>query len=283
MLSPQKRPLPRSRPRLEDLELALLLEGIERCYGFDFRPYAPQPLRRRVHDALRAEGARTLSGLQEALLHDASAFARFVTRISVNVTSLFREPSFYRSLRSHVAPVIRDRQRPRVWLMGCATGEELYATAVTLREEGLEQAQIYATDIHEAPLERAAAGWFPLHKLRSAELGYRAGGGRRSLGEYYDVRGDRGVFKDALRANVVFASHNFVTDATFNQFDVIVSRGVLSALGSGLQGRVHRLFYDSLPRAGFLALGRGEGLSGTPLQPRYEPIDASNGVFRKCR
>ena len=155
--------------------------------------------------------------------------------------------------------------------------------AVTLREEGLERAQVYATDIHEAPLAQAASGVFPLGKLRSAELSYRAAGGRGSLSRYYDVDGVHGVFKPELRKNVVFASHNFVTDASFNQFDVILSRAVLPYLGQSLQGRVHSLFYDSLPRAGFLALGRGIDLRLTPFEPRYETVDAVNGLYRKRR
>lgn len=274
-----------SRPTagLEELELALLLEGTFRRYGFDFRHYAQEPLRRRILEAARAENARTLSGLQEKLLHDASCFERLVTRLSVNCTSLFSEPSFYRAFRSRITPAIRENPKLRLWLMGCATGEELYSAAVTLREEGLERTQVYATDIHEAPLQQAASGSFPLNSLRSAELSYRAAGGHRSLTDYYTVEGSRGVFRPELRKNVVFASHNFVTDASFNQFDVILCRGVLPSLGASLQGRVHGLFYDSLPRAGFLALGRGEDLRRSPFEPRYEAVDAPNGLFQKLR
>jgi len=278
-----RRAAPRPPAGLEELEFALLLEGIERCYGFDFRHYAQAPLRRRILESVRAENARTVSGLQERLLHDPSCFERLVTRVSVNVTSLFREPSFYRAFRTQVAPAIRQNPKLRLWLMGCATGEELYSMAVTLREEGLEHTQVYATDIHEAPLEQAASGTFPLSKLRSAELSYRAAGGRAGLSRYYDVDGFRGVFKPELRKNVVFASHNFVTDASFNQFDVILSRGVLACLGQSLQGRVHRLFYESLSHAGFLALGRGMDLRLTAFEPRYETVDAVNGLYQKRR
>lgn len=274
-----------SRPAagLEELETTLLLEGIYRRYGFDFRQYAQLPLRRRILEAVRAESASTVSGLQEKLLHDASCFERLVTRLSASSTSLFSEPSFYRAFRSRITPAIRDNPKLRLWLMGCATGEELYSAAVTLLEEGLERTQVYATDIHEAPLQQAASGSFPLNRLRSAELSYRAAGGRNSLTDYYCVEGSRGVFRPELRQNVVFASHNFVTDASFNQFDVILCRGVLPSLGTSLQGRVHRLLYDSLPCAGFLALGRGEDLTRSPFEPRYEAVDAPNGLFRKMR
>jgi chemotaxis protein methyltransferase CheR len=279
----KRRAAPKPLAGLEELEITLLLDGIERRYGFDFRQYAAAPLRRRILESVRSENARTVSGLQERLLHDPSCFERLVTRLAVNVTSLFREPTFYRSFRDRVAPAIRDHPKPRLWLMGCATGEELYSMAVMLREEGLERAQVYATDIHEAPLQQAASGSFPLQKLRSAESGYRAAGGRGSLSEYYAVDGGRGVFREELRRNVVFASHNFATDASFNQFEIILSRAVLPYLGPSLQSRVHRLFYDSLPRAGFLALGRGADLKPTPLEPRYETVDGDNGLYQKRR
>jgi chemotaxis protein methyltransferase CheR len=283
LVSPDRRSTARARTGLEELEVALLLEGIQRHYGFDFRSYLPAPLRRRLLETQRAEEVHTVSGLQERLLHDVGAFERFVTRVSVISASLFREPSFYRGLRRHVVPALRENPRPRLWLMGCATGEELYSVAVTLREEGLTQIQIYATDIHEAPLAQAASGSFAVDKLRSAELGYRAAGGRDGLDRHYTVHGDAGVFNPELRKNVVFASHNFVTDASFNQFDVILSRGVLPCLGSALQGRVHQLFYESLPRAGFLALGRPDDLKQAPFEPRYEIVDGPSGLFRKRR
>lgn len=283
MVSSNRRLVTRPVPGLEELEVTLLLEGIERRYGFDFRNYAAAPLRRRILESVRSENARTVSGLQERLLHDPECFERLVTRVSTTVNALFREPSFYRAFRTHVTPAIRQSPKLRLWLMGCATGEELYSMIVTLREEGLERTRVYATDIHEAPLEQAASGSFPLNKLRSAELSYRAAGGRGSLAQYYEVDGVRGVFRPELRANVVFGSHNFVTDASFNQFDVILSRGVLPYLGQGLQGRVHKLFYESLPRAGFLALGRRMDLRLTPYEPRYEAVDAVNGLYQKLR
>jgi len=269
---------------LEEIEIVLLLEGILRRYGFDFRDYARGSLRRRLLECARAEKVRTVSGLQEKVLHDPECFERLVTAISVNVTTLFRNPAFYRSFRSRVAPVMRESARLRLWHVGCATGEEVYSMAVTLHEEGLsERTQVYATDLHEAPIVKAAEGSFPIARLQAAELSYKAAGGQGKLGDYYTVHGGRGVFRPELRQNIVFASHNVTTDASFNEFDTILCRNVLPYLNERLQGRVHRLIYDSLARTGFLGLGRGEDLRLTPFEPRYAILDGTNGLFQKLR
>jgi chemotaxis protein methyltransferase CheR len=274
--------VPRRPPGLEEIEVTLLLDGIERRYGFDFRPYDFATVRRRIRERVREEEARTISGLQEILLRDSACFDRLVTSIVVNVTTLFSSPSFYRSFHRHVMPRLRESPRRRLWLVGCATGEELYSIAVLLQEAELgDHLQIYATEMHEAPLRQAERGAFSLARLRAAELSYRAAGGRDHLADHYRVEGEEGVFRTELRRNVVFASHNLSTDASFNEFDVILCRGVLPHLGPLLEARAHRLMYESLARAGFLGLGRGVDLRRGPFEPRYAIVDALNGIFRK--
>jgi chemotaxis protein methyltransferase CheR len=269
---------------IEDIEITLLLEGVFRRFGFDFRDYARAPLRRRVLERMAAERAGTISALQEKVLRDSSCFERLVTAISSRDSILFRNPSFYRAFRREVSPVLRERKHSRMWHVGCASGAEVYSMAVVLHEERLlGQVRVYATEVHEAPLRQAAAGSFPVDRLRAAELSYRAAGGRGQLSDYYRVEGDTGVFRSDLRKGVVFASYNLGTDASFNEFDVILARDVMSQLGYGLQGRVHRLVYESLASSGFLGLGRGEDLRDTPFAPRYQPVDPANGLFRKVR
>jgi PAS domain S-box-containing protein len=265
---------PRGRASLEGIETALLLEGIYRRYGFDFREYAPAWLGPRVRDYVRAESVRSISRLQERLLRDPACFARFATALASHGPSLFRDPGFYRAFRRRVVPGLRGKPQLRLWHLGCATGEDLYSLAVLMQEEELNVGcQVYATELHEEPLRRAARGAFALERLRSGELGYRAAGGRRQLSEYYEGRDAEGVFRAELRKNVVFAPFNHATDSSFNEFDLIVCRNVLPALGAGLQRRVHRLIYQSLARSGVLALGRGEDLKLTPFEPSYAQMD----------
>src|SRR5256886_6416815 len=152
---------------LEDIELSLLLEGVFRRYGFDFREYAPASLRRRVWRRVQAEGLTTIAGLTEKLLHDSATMERLLLDLSINVTAMFRDPTFYVSFREKVVPLLRTYPYTRIWVAGCSTGEVVYSLAILLQEEGVyDRTRIYATDINESVLEHARAGVFPLDKMR---------------------------------------------------------------------------------------------------------------------
>jgi chemotaxis protein methyltransferase CheR len=265
---------------VEDIEVGLLLEGVYRQYGYDFRDYSMSSVRRRVRHLVREEGLASVSGLQERVLHDPRALQRFVVTLSVNVTSMFRDPSFYRSLRERVIPLLRTYPKVRIWHAGCATGEEAYSFAILLEEEGLyDRCQIYATDMNEAVLKTAAAGVVPLRGMRENTANYLRSGGRRVFASFYTAVGDRAVLHPSLRRNIDFAQHNLVTDRSFNEFNVVFCRNVLIYFNRPLQDRVHRLFYQSLVRFGFLALGSKETVQFSPHQAAYQ--DLGERIYRK--
>src|ERR671938_1004572 len=177
---------PAARNELETIEIELLLEGVYRHYGFDFRAYAPASLKRRLWRRIHAEGLVSVSGLQERVLHDPDCMERLLLDLSINVTAMFRDPTFYIALREKVVPLLRTYPFSRVWVAGCSTGEEVYSLAILLDEEGVyERARIYATDINQAVLERARDGVFPLEKMRQYTQNYIKAGGRRAFSEYY--------------------------------------------------------------------------------------------------
>jgi chemotaxis protein methyltransferase CheR len=272
---------PRSDP-LEDLELRLLLEAVFQFHGFDFREYAPSSLRRRVRHLMREEGLATISALQDRILHEPKALPRLVYGLLVSVTSMYRDPGFFRAFRKQVAPVLRTYPMIRIWHAGCSTGEEVYSMAALLEEEGLyERCRIYATDMHEDALQKAAAGVFPLASMRGHTARYLAAGGRRSFSEYYAVRDRHVAFHARLRRNVVFAQHNLVTDRSFNEFNAILCRNVLIYFSRPLQERVHGLLYESLGRLGFLGLGSKETVQFTPFERSYQAIDPTHKLYRK--
>lgn len=268
----------------EDLEISLLLEGIHERYGFDFRQYAPVSLKRRIRHVVREEGLKTVSGLQERVLHQTEAMERLLLALSIHVTSMFRDPAFYRAFRSEVAPALRPLNSFRVWHAGCSTGEEVYSMAILLEEEGVYgKCRVYATDLSEVVLEKAREGILPLAHMRDYSANYQAGGGLRSFGEYYTARYDHAILHADLRRNILFAPHNLVSDASFNEFQVVVCRNVLIYFNRSLQERVHRLFYESLPPAGVLALGLRESLALTPHEADYQALDAEAKIYRKVR
>ena len=269
---------------LERIEVDLILEGIYRHYGFDFRDYAFGSIKRRLWRRVWAEGLDTLSALQNRVLHDSGCMERLLVDLSVNVTSMFRDPTFHAAFRKKVVPLLRTYPFVRIWNAGCSTGEETYSLAITLHEEGLlERTRIYATDINDAVLRRAALGEFPLDKMREYTENYIAAGGSRPFSEYYTAVGKVARFSPELRSNMVFAQHNLVHDGSFNEFHVIVCRNVLIYFSKPLQDRVHELFHDSLVPLGLLALGKKETISFTPRENDYDELDPDERIFRRNR
>ena len=267
---------------LELLEIALLLEAVYRRYGFDFREYAQASLKRRLWRRMNAEGLSTLTQLQDRLLHDAACMERLLLDLSISVTAMFRDPSFYVAFREQVAPVLRTYPFTRFWCAGCSTGEEVYSLAILLQEEGLyDRTRIYATDINEQVLETARAGVFPLDKMKQYTQNYIKAGGTRDFSEYYVAAYDSARFSRSLTDNIVFAQHNLVSDRAFNSFNVIVCRNVMIYFDKTLQNRVHQLFYESLDTFGVLALGRKESVAFTPFADSYEVVDAAERIYRK--
>ncbi|MGH8899016.1 MAG: CheR family methyltransferase [Egibacteraceae bacterium] len=267
---------------LDDLELTLLLEGVDQHYGYDFRQYARVPIRRRVWRRVLEEGLGTVSGLQERVLHDPDCMQRLLVDLSVSVTSMFRDPSFYVALRSRVVPLLRTYPFVRIWNAGCSTGEETYSLAILLREEGLaERVRIYATDVNHAFLRCAKEGRFELDRLREYTQHYILTGGRTSFSDYYKVCGGQARFDPTLADHVVFAQHNLVCDGSFNQFHLIVCRNVMIYFGASLQNRVHNLFYQSLVRFGLLALGQNESIRFTRHVDAYEEFDCREKLYRR--
>lgn len=267
---------------LEHLELDLLLEAIHQRYGYDFRGYARASLRRRLWRRADLEGLRSLSGLQERILHDPLAMERLLGDLSINVTEMFRDPECHAALRADVLPLLRTHPFIRIWCAGCSTGEEVVSIAITLREEGLlERSLIYATDIDAEVLAQARTGAFPLDRIKAYTGNYLAAGGTEAFSSFYTVEGNRAVFDPELLEDVVFAQHNLATDRSFNEFHLVVCRNVLIYFGRELQDRVLELFDASLGRRGVLALGRKETLRGTALEDRYQPLVDAERIYRR--
>lgn len=267
---------------LEDIETDLLLEGVYRRHGFDLRDYARSSLRRRVREVVRAERLRSVSALQERVLRDPACLERLLAGISVCVTSMFRDPAFYLTFRTRVAPLLRTYPFVRVWHAGCATGEEVYSMAILLREEGLyERARIYATDMNEAALRSARDGIFPLGRMQEYTANYQRAGGLRSFSEYYAAAYGHAILDPSLRANIVFSQHNLATDGPFNEFHVILCRNVLIYFNERLQARVFDMLHGSLVTFGVLGLGSQESIAASRHAARYEELVRGQKLFRR--
>lgn len=271
-------------PSLEDIEIHLLLEGIALHYGYDFRNYAQGPVRRNIVMSMAMEGVPTISRYQERLLHDPETMERFLNAVGVNVSSMFREADSLLYLRENIVPWLRTFPSARIWVAGCATGEEVISLAIVLHETGvLHRTRIYATDINERSLTIARARAYPLENVRSCEPDYIRAGGLGSLADYYTAYRDVARFDHSLLANVTWARHNLTTDASFNEFHAILCTNVLSHFSLGLQDKVHGLLHDSLVGSGFLILGRLESMMHWRMRNRFKRIQERGGTYRKLR
>jgi chemotaxis protein methyltransferase CheR len=268
--------------KLEDIELELLLEAIFRYYNFDFRNYSRLSIKRRILHMIDLEGLQNISALQEKILHHREYMERFLFNLSVTVTSMFRDPSFYLALRNKVIPTLRTYPFIRIWHAGCATGEEVYSMAILLQEEGIyHRCRLYATDINERVLHVAKAGIFSLKNMQEYTQNYLQAGGKKSFSEYYTAAYGNAIFDASLKKNMIFSLHNLVSDRSFNEFNVILCRNVLIYFNRTLQTSVHNLFYQSLTQFGILALGRQESIRFSPHECDYEMLDNDEKIYRR--
>lgn len=276
--------IPRYNEELEKLEIKLLLEAVYHKYGYDFRDYAYVSIRNKIWDRIRAEKLSTITGFMERVLHDEASMARFLFAVATKDTGMFSDASFYKTIRDQVIPKIKDNFFVRIWHCQCSTGEEVFSLAIMLEEEGIyDKCRIYVTNMDEAVLKRARQGIFDLEAVRQYGNSYKDAGGKAELVNYYSEQFGNAVFHPTLRKNIVFAQHNIVTDSSFNEFHLIVSRNVLIHFNGGLRDRVHKLFYDSLSTHGYLGLGSKDSLQFTAFADRYSEIDATDKIYMKVR
>jgi chemotaxis protein methyltransferase CheR len=269
---------------IEDVEVRLLLDGVFRQYGHDYRDYAPSSLRRRLRHLMLAEGLSSVSELTDRVLRDPAWLERLVTAFSINVSAMFRDPSFFRTFQDKLVPILRTYPFVRIWHAGCASGEEVYSVAILLHEAGIyDRCRIYATDINEAVLRKARDGIYPLTAMKAYTANYIQAGGSSAFSEYYTAEYDSAILRPWLRRNLVFAQHNLALDTSFNEVHVIVCRNVMIYFNRTLQDRVIDLFSASLIRLGFLCLGNKESLRGSAGEAAYDVVDADERIYRKVR
>ncbi len=266
----------------ENIELELLLRAVFLQYGYDFRDYSRAHVKRRVKHRMIQEGLKSISELQNNILHDKESFGKIVRDLSINVTEMFRNPDFYKSIREKVIPILKTYPFLNIWHAGCATGEEVYSFAIMLKEEGLlERTQIYATDFNSHVIHKAQKGIFPIRNIKEYTANYQKAGGKESFSDYYHANDELVIFDKSLNRNIVFAEHNLVTDGVFAEVNMIVCRNVLIYFNRDLQNNVLKLLHKSLITGGFLALGTKESLMFSDEEKKYKVIDAKQKIFKK--
>lgn len=266
----------------DDIEQDLLIEALHRRYHYDFRGYAPSSIARRLEQAQIRFGCRTLSMLQEKVLHEPAIVPELLNLLTIQVSEMFRDPSYYRALREKVVPHLRTYPSLKVWVAGCANGEELYSLAILFREEGLDDRTIfYATDVNPDACRKAEAGIYELDRIPLFTENHRASGGKSSLSDYYTAAYGAAVFDKTLRSRAVFSAHSLVSDAVFAEVHLVSCRNVLIYFDRELQDRAFGLFRGSLVRNGFLGLGAQETVSFSRHADAFADFDRVDRIYRR--
>jgi len=261
-------------------QLKSLTAFIRNVHGFDFSDYSAASLKRRVTRIMQLQKL-SLFDLRTLLTNDLDYFESFLMEVTVNVTEMFRDPLFYKSLITNIIPYLQSYQRIKVWNAGCSTGEELYSFAIMFAEEGLyDRSFFYGTDINADVLEFAKNGIYDLQKMKQYSENYQQTGALHTLSDYYSARYNAASMNHSLKKNILFSAHNLASDGVFNEFQLISCRNVLIYFNTALQERVIDLFYNSLANFGFLCLGSKETLRSSEMG-RFRIIDQKNNIYQK--
>ncbi|MBA5637976.1 chemotaxis protein [Duganella sp. LX20W] len=261
-----------SAPAVEELELGLLLEALVQCYGYDFRGHDRAALRHKLAAAMAQLGARTISLLQDRVLHDPGALATVLRALHVPPAALFDDAQEVAQLRAILGACLHGAALPKVWLADCAGAMQAWTLAILLHEQQLDNGtEIFATVPSDEQLADAQDASVALADLPVLQENYARCGGQGALLDHFVVQGAHAVLLPQLRSRITWAQYNLVTDASCNEFQLIVCRRALPDFGPVLRRRVLQLFHDSLAPFGVLGLDRPLEADDT-LAASYQPL-----------
>ncbi|WP_019141602.1 CheR family methyltransferase [Noviherbaspirillum massiliense] len=267
---------------IEDLEIDLLLEGVFQLSGHDFRGYRRGLLARKLHALMQAAKLNSVSMLQDRVLHDPHMLETLLRMLGAKTAGLFDDPAHFLALREALGPWLRSCPSPKVWIAECTSAEDIATLAILLAEEGVyDKTQVFATAANEGLLEEASRGILAAERIREYEDNYRRSGGKHALADY--CREDKGhiVLLPRMLSNITWAQYSLATNASFNEFELIVCRGTLGEFGAPLRRRTLQLFHESLPVFGMLSVDQANEMACEPFASRYKSICANQGLYRR--
>jgi chemotaxis protein methyltransferase CheR len=265
-----------------DAELRRFLDAIFAKYHYDFRAYAEASLRRRLATALVHFQCASLDELDARFAAEPRLFTQLIRFLTVQVSDLFRDPAYFRAIREKVVPYLRTYPSRKVWVAGCATGEEAYSLAIVFAEEGLlDRTLIYATDINPESLRVADEGVFPVECFARFSDNYLAAGGKASLSNYYTAAYSSAVLDRSLKKAILFSDHSLATDTAFAEVELVSCRNVLIYFERALQDRAVGVLREALCRRGFLGLGLKETLRFSCHRAQFSEFDYETRIYQR--
>lgn len=269
---------------IEDIQLDMVLYAVQQRYGYDFNDYSKSSIGPRINMIIEREELCDVYELIKKLLDDDVFFQKFVSMLTVSVTEMFRDPSFFCSLKENVVPMLGTYPSIKIWIAGCATGEEAYSLAILLHEADLlEKSTIYATDIDKYVLSSAIEGVYPLSMVKKFITNYNKFHGEAHASDYFTTRYDHAIISSMLKNHIVFSQHNLVSDASFASVNLVLCRNVLIYFNRTLQQRAISVINNSLKPLSYMCLGLTETLRCDVNKFDFEVIDSKNKIYRKVK
>ena len=270
-----------SSQSITDEQMTELINLIKTVHGFDFSDYTKASLKRRITRVMLIKKLG-IYDLKHLLLNDADFFQEFLEEITVNVTEMFRDPSFYKALNSQVLPYLSTYQHIKIWSAGCSSGEEAYSLAILMKEAGLkEKSFIYGTDINIDMLKKARKGIYSFRNIKNYAENYQLSGINGYLTDYFTTMYDAAAIHSELKLNTLFSVHNLISDTVFNEFQLISCRNVFIYFETQLQEKILGLFYESLSPLGFLCLGSKENIRSDIFKKKFKEINQKENIYQK--
>ncbi|MDB5137212.1 MAG: chemotaxis protein CheR [Mucilaginibacter sp.] len=268
-------------PGFTEPQLYELIDLIKEVHGFDFSDYSKASLKRRLSRIVMLKKLGFYE-LKYQLANDQLFFQWFLEEVTVNVTEMFRDPSFYKALNTQVLPYLSSFQHIRIWSAGCSSGEEVYSLAILLNEVQLNKKSfIYGTDINTEVLNEARKGIYSLRKIKSYTENYQLSDMPGSLTDHFTIMYDAASIHSELKQNTLFSVHNLVSDNVFNEFQLISCRNVFIYFESALQEKILNVFYNSLCPFGFLCLGSKETIRFPDFKSKFKVINSRENIYQK--
>lgn len=262
-----------------DLELTNFLNEIFEKYGYDYRGYNNEHIKRRVKLFYSTLKPKNFKDFQNIVLNNKNIFKDLFLNISVNVTTFYRNPDVFKVLKQQLLPKLDSFMDIKIWCAGCSSGEEPYSIAIFLKELGLlDRSLIYATDLNDIILKNAQNGLYSKSSYKQFLKHYYQAGGSESFSKYFNDHEEFVEVKDEIKEKILFFRHNLVLDGKINDFQLIFCRNVIIYFDKELKLNIFKLFKDSLDSYGFLILGESESLD---LNNDFITIDKNNKIYKR--
>lgn len=262
-------------------EIDRFLEELYLKFGLDFRGYSKPSLYRRVSRFLSENKISSDPAAWIEVFEKDGFLDRFLQQVTVNYSEMFRDPKFYSGITKDIIPYLATFPSVRIWVPGCAAGEEAYSFAIMLKEAGIyHKCTIYATDIDPHCLQMARKAIYPLDMLRTYSRNYLLAGGKEDFSTYYTANYGYAQFDKSLSERIIFASHNLVSESAFNSFQLISCRNVLIYFGRELQEMVLDNFNRNIEGSGYLCLGSRETIQFSGIKNQYKQI-SDQKIYKK--